>query len=61
MTVFLRISSYGRMSFECPSYSVKSDGDVVLFKAPHDSPDRCTRSVVELGLRRGIPYARLCS
>jgi hypothetical protein len=60
MPVFLCISSYGRMSFEGPSYSVESDGDVVLFKAPHDTPNRCTRSVVELGLRRGVTYARFC-
>ena len=59
--MFLRISSYGRVSLERPSYSVESDGDVVLFEAPHDSPDRRTRAVIELGLRRGIPYARLCS
>jgi hypothetical protein len=61
MPVLLCISSYGRMSFERPSYSVESDGDIVLFKAPHDSPDRRTRSVVELGFRGGVPYARFCS
>jgi len=59
VAVLLRIFSYGRMSFEGPSYSVESDRDLVLLEASHDSPDRCTRAVIKLGLCRGIPYARL--
>jgi hypothetical protein len=61
MMILLRISSYGRMSFESPSYSVEGNGDVVLFEDPHYSPDRRTRSVIELGFRCRIPYAWFCS
>lgn len=51
MAVSLGIFGHGEVPLKSPSNGVKGDGDVMLLKDLHDSPDGRSGTIIELTLR----------